>query len=40
VTQSDLVTTLGCERAQGFHYGRPSAMQSFDVADVTHGPSS
>ena len=22
VTQSDLVTTLGCERAQGFHYGR------------------
>jgi diguanylate cyclase (GGDEF)-like protein/PAS domain S-box-containing protein len=27
-TQSDLVRLLGCERGQGYHYGRPAAMQS------------
>ncbi len=40
VTQSDLIMSLGCERGQGFHYGRPSAMQSFDVPDVTRRASS
>ena len=25
-TQSDLIRLLGCERGQGYHYGRPSAM--------------
>ncbi len=28
--QSDLIRTLGCERGQGFHYGRPSAMEPSD----------
>ncbi len=27
-TQSELIRTLGCERGQGFHYGRPAAMES------------
>ena len=40
VSQSDLIMSLGCERGQGFHYGRPSAMQSFDVPDVTRRASS
>jgi len=31
-SQGDLIRTLGCERGQGFHYGRPSAMQSIDSA--------
>ena len=33
-SQSDLITTLGCERGQGYHYGRPSAMASIDLPDV------
>jgi diguanylate cyclase (GGDEF)-like protein/PAS domain S-box-containing protein len=33
-TQSDLIRTLGCERGQGFHYGRPSAMRSVEPAQA------
>jgi EAL domain-containing protein (putative c-di-GMP-specific phosphodiesterase class I) len=33
-SQSDLITALGWERGQGYHYGRPSAMASIDPPNV------